>query len=156
MPNDRREVMTAKGIMVALSAVAVLGVLAVMVTLSLNAAPTAAQEPPPPAPTVLPEATPESISAGDDADDAGADLIGSSTCRERAKSDDLYFSVNGMRTTEQGKTLTAGMVGRPVVPGIYRTDMDGVLPDTKEEMLTAANGRLVDDCKQYQQSGKVR
>lgn len=53
--------MTAKGIVVALSAVAVLGALAVVITLSLNAAPTAAQGQSQPEPTLSPTNTPEPI-----------------------------------------------------------------------------------------------
>ena len=91
--------MTTRRIIVALSVVAVLGVLAVMVTLSLNAAPTAAQTPPSEPTPAPPEATPEPISAKD------AETLAEMKqhCRD-GEIYDLYFSVNDA-DDGQGKTL---------------------------------------------------
>ena len=71
--------MTTSRIIVALSVIAVLGVVAAMSALSFTAAPTAAQEstpppPPPPLPTVTPEATPE-LSAEEDAEELAKTLL---------------------------------------------------------------------------------
>ncbi|MYC31870.1 MAG: hypothetical protein F4X64_01685 [Chloroflexi bacterium] len=87
--------MTTSRIIVALSVIAVLGVVAATSALSFTAAPTAAQESTPPPP----EATPEPVSA----EDAETLAEMKQHCRD-GEIYDLYFSVNDA-DDEQGKTL---------------------------------------------------